>query len=244
MTARMLVLWRVLLIAAAAGVAWSSLLPPDDLPAGVGGYDKALHALGYAVLGVLAVLSGIRWPLAIAVVIAFGLVIEGAQGIVGYRSFEWADLVADGLGAVAGVLLTARIREEMVRSRSGRMREQKRADRRARREARRSPVVERPRNAARAAARRGAPTWQQVTQRQGPKCWLCGTRTYEEDRVRDASGVEHLGRTYPCVDVVTPIESGGTYEDGNVRLAHRHCAAARRDNPGLQEFGRPPRTYS
>ena len=239
----MLVLWRVLLLVAAMSIAWSSLLPPEDLPAGVGLYDKALHGLGYALLGVLAVLSGLRWPWAITAVIGFGFVLECAQGMVGYRSFEWADLVADGLGAVAGVLVASRIREEMARTRAGRMREQKRAVRRARRAARRSPDVERPRNAARAAARRGAPTWQQVAQRQGPKCWLCGTRTHEDDRVRDAAGVDRLGRTYPCVDLITPVESGGTYEDRNVRLAHRHCAAARRDNPALREFGRPPRTY-
>ena len=243
MTARMLGLWRVLLAAVATVIAWSSLLPPEYLPADLGVYDKALHALGYAILGVLAVLGGFRWPWAIVAVVAFGLVLEGAQGVLGYRAFEWADLLADALGAVAGVLVTARVREEMVRARAGRMREQKRADRRARRAARRSPVVERPRNAARAASRRGAPTWQQVAQRQGPKCWLCGTRAHEDDRMRDATGVERLGRTYPCVDLVTPTESGGTYEDANVRLAHRHCAAARRDNPALREFGRPPRTY-
>lgn len=243
MTARMLVLWRGLLLVAAASIAWSSLLPPEDLPAGVGVYDKALHALGYAILGVLAVLSGMRWPWAIVAVVGFGLVLEGAQGMVGYRSFEWADLVADGLGAVAGVLVASRIRAEMLRTRTDRMREEKRAVRRARRAARRSPDVERPRNTARAAARRGAPTWQQVAQRQGAKCWLCGTRTHEDDRMRDAAGVERLGRTYPCVDLITPVETGGTYEDRNVRLAHRHCAAARRDNPGQREFGRPPRTY-
>jgi len=242
-SARMLILWRVALAAAATAIAWSSLLPPDDLPAGVGVHDKVVHTVGYAVLGVLAVLSGIRWPWSIALVIAFGVVLEGAQGLVGYRSFEWADLVADSLGAFAGVLITARIREEMLQSRLGRMREEKRADRRARRAARRAPVVRRPRNTAKAAARRGQPTWQQVAKRQGAKCWLCGTRTYEEDRMRDASGVERPGRTYPTVDFVIPIESGGTLDDGNVRLAHRHCATARRENPALREFGRPPRTY-
>lgn len=232
-----------MLIVVAAAIAWSSLLPPDDLPSGFGVYDKALHALGYAALGVLAVLSGIRWPWAILAVVAFGLVLEVAQGVVGYRSFEWADLAADALGAVAGALITARIRDEVLRSRASRLQERKRDERRARREAERSPTVERPRNAARAAARRGAPTWQQVAQRQGPKCWLCGTRVYDGDRMRDASGAERLGRTYPCVDLIVAVEAGGSYEDANVRLAHRHCAAARRDNPALTQFGRPPRTY-
>ena len=236
--------WRILYAAASLAIAWTSLLPPDDLPSGLGLSDKVLHLLGYGGLGVLAVLSGLRWPWAITAVVGFGLVMEAAQGLLGYRSFEWAYLGADALGAVAGAVITSRVLTEVRRSRAARDQETKRQRRRDRRAGARAPVEPSRRNSAKAASRRGAPTWQQVAQRQGSKCWLCGTRTYADDRHRDSSGREHLGKTYPCVDLVLAIESGGTYEDANVRLAHRHCSTARRENPSLKQFGRPPRTYS
>lgn len=236
--------WRILWAAASLAIAWTSLLPPDDLPSGFGLSDKLLHLLGYAVLGVLAVLSGLRWPWAITAVVGFGLVMEAAQGLLGYRSFEWADLGADAIGAVAGAVITSRVRDEIRRARAARDQETKRQRRRDRRARERAPIDTPRRNTAKAASRRGAPTWQQVAQRQGPKCWLCGTRTYADDRHRDPSGREHLGKTYPCVDLLVSIDAGGTFEDANVRLAHRHCAAARQANPSLVTFGRPPRTYS
>lgn len=240
---RGVMVWRILWAVASLAVAWTSLTPPDDLPSGFGLSDKVLHLLGYAVLGVLAVLSGLRWPWALTTVVGFGLVMEAMQGLLGYRSFEWADLGADAIGAVAGAVITARVLEEVRRSRAARDHESKRQHRRDRRARARAPIDSTRRNAAKAASRKGAPTWQQVAQRQGPKCWLCGTRTYADDRHRDASGREHLGKTYPCVDLVLAIDSGGTYEDANVRLAHRHCAAARSANPSLTRFGRPPRSY-
>lgn len=98
-------------------------------------------------------------------------------------------------------------------------------------------------NPARAAARSGPPRWQQVAERQGGKCWLCGTRTYPDDRRRTGPGSEQQGATYPTVDYVVPIDQGGTYEQDNVRLAHRHCRDVRVANPARREFGTPPRTF-
>lgn len=235
--------WRILLAVAAAVIAWTSLLPPDDLPSTAMVSDKVLHLLGYAILGSLAVLSGLRWGVALVAATAFGLVLEVAQGVLGYRSFEGADLLADAVGALAGSLITERVLREVRRARADREQKEKRERRRARRAREQSAPAGRPRNPGRIAARQGPPTWQQVARRQGSKCWLCGTRTYEQDRIRQQSGVERLGKTYPCVDYVVAIDAGGAYDEGNVRLAHRHCAAARRDNPSLTTFGRPPRTY-
>ena len=223
-------------------VAWTSLLPPDDLPSTFGLSDKVLHLVGYATLGVLAALSRLRWPVALVVVIGWGLALEMIQGALGYRSFEWLDVVADGLGALAGVLVTTRILMEIDGRRAARDHEAKRIRRRERRERARTP--ENPMNPAKVAARRGAPTWKQVAQRQGSKCWLCGTRTYADDRIRDKGGRERLGATYPEVDYVVALDAGGTYADDNVRIAHRHCAATRRAKPHLTTFGRPPRTYN
>lgn len=99
-------IWQLAFGVALVAVAWTSLLPPDDLPPDMGISDKVVHALAYTALGALAVLSSIRWPVAIALVVAFGLLLEILQGLSGYRSFEWADLLADAVGAAVGALLT------------------------------------------------------------------------------------------------------------------------------------------
>lgn len=98
-------------------------------------------------------------------------------------------------------------------------------------------------NPVRAAARKGAPRWQQVEQRQGSRCWLCETRTYPDDRRRVAAGEERLGATYPTVDYVVPIGSGGTYEFENLRIAHRHCQALRVADSARQKYAAPQRTF-
>ncbi len=235
---------RALFVLGIVAVSWTSLLPPDDLPTAFGLSDKVLHLLGYALLGALAVLSGLRLPLALVAVIGLGLVLELAQGLLGYRSFEWLDLVADGVGAAAGAVVAARIVTELRKRQSRRAQDLKRVRRRERREQRRNPEPEKPMNTAKAAARKGAPSWQQVAQRSGGKCWLCGRRTHEDDRLRQPDGTYRLGATYPAVVFVERIDQGGSYEVENARVAHRHCAALREANPGRTQFGTPKRTYA
>jgi VanZ family protein len=96
---------RTILVLGLAAVAWASLLPPDDIPSGVLGSDKAMHAIGYAGLGFLASAAALRPVVSVAVLVAFGLLLEIAQRMTGYRSFEWLDLAADALGAVLGVVV-------------------------------------------------------------------------------------------------------------------------------------------
>lgn len=86
-------------------IAWASLLPPEQIPSGPAVSDKVVHALGYALLGALAVASGLRWRPAVTLAVGIGLVLEVAQRMTGYRSFEWADLAADAVGALVGALL-------------------------------------------------------------------------------------------------------------------------------------------
>jgi len=75
-------------------------------PAGVDlGWDKLNHVAAFAVLGLLARAawprSGwARWALAL---LAYGALLELAQGQTPNRSAEWADLLADG----AGLLMAA-----------------------------------------------------------------------------------------------------------------------------------------
>ena len=98
-------------------------------------------------------------------------------------------------------------------------------------------------NRERAAARSGPPRWQQVADRQGIRCWLCGARTHRDDRRRTGPGQQELGATHPVVDYVLAPEKGGTYAWDNVRLAHLHCLRVREAQPAREAFGVPPRTF-
>jgi VanZ family protein len=228
-------------VAALAAVAWTSLLPVDDLP-GVQVSDKLVHVAGYAVLGALARLSGLRWPAAVAVVAAFGLLLELAQGASGYRSFEWADLLADVVGATGGAVVASIPMQHWSRHRAALEHERKRQRRRERRAAEAAPP-ERPRNPARAAARTGPPRWQQVADRQGRKCWLCGARVRPDDRQPGPESQARQGATFPVVDFVVDPEHGGTYAWDNVRLAHVECQRRRRARPHATRFTPPLRSY-
>lgn len=152
-------------------------------------------------------------------------------------------IVIGGLVVVALILLLRRPFAEWRRHRAAKAQEAKRQWRRDRDAAKAQRSVERAMNPAKAAAKSGPPKPSQVIQRSGSKCWLCGTRTFDDDRVREKNGTERLGATYPIVDYVTPLDRGGTYELENARIAHRHCASVRAAQPGRTEFGKPRRTY-
>jgi len=155
----------------------------------------------------------------------------------------WGVLLV-GLAALALVLLLREPLREFRVHRRERAQERKRAWRRERDAERDQRRVERAMNPAKAAAKKGPPRWQQVVERQGGKCWLCGTRTYPDDRRRVGVGEERLGAAYPTVDYVVPIDRGGTYAPDNVRVAHRHCRDLRAANPARKDFGPPRRTFA
>lgn len=238
---RALPAWRAAFAVALVAVAWTSLLPPEDLPSALGLSDKLLHLIGYAVLGALAVVSGLRWPLAIAAVVGFGLALEVAQGALGYRSFEWTDLLADAAGAALGAAAATAVLRQVAQQQAVTDQERKRARRRER-DARSKAAPERPMNEAKAAARSGPPRWQQVMERTGTKCWLCGTRVYPDDRQGSGKGAR-LGATHPVVDFVVEPDQGGSYAWDNVRLAHLACRRGRRARPDVTRFTSPSRTY-
>ena len=145
---------------------------------------------------------------------------------------------------VALVLLLRGPVNELRARRQERERERKRQWRRDRDLAKAQRATQRAMNPAKAAARKGPPRWQQVAQRQGSKCWLCGTRTNADDRRRLEDGSERQGATYPVVEFVVPIDRGGTFEYDNTRLAHRHCSDLRTANPARTEWGPPKRTFA
>lgn len=67
--------------------------------------DKWLHGLTFLFLSVwFAGLAEKRfyWRVAVALII-FGLLIEGAQLLVGYRTADWFDMAANTAGIIAGM---------------------------------------------------------------------------------------------------------------------------------------------
>lgn len=101
--------WQVLLallVGAVCFLAFSER-PPEQLSSG---WDKLNHGAAFATITMTALLACPRrgrglW-LVLLGVFAFGGLIEVVQGFVPSRSSEWADLLADSLGIVAGTIVT------------------------------------------------------------------------------------------------------------------------------------------
>ena len=105
-------IWRLALAFACLGVLTLALLPTDRLPTGVFDvWDKAQHALAFALLGLVALRGFPHRARAVFLGLAvFGGLIEAAQWAVGWRSAEWADWAADavGLACVLGASVLGR----------------------------------------------------------------------------------------------------------------------------------------
>lgn len=83
-------------------------MPVERLPR-FGGGDKFHHFAAYAVCSFCwcALATRMRGKLAlISGIAAMGVVIEFLQGASGFRHFEYADMIANTLGAVTGGLFT------------------------------------------------------------------------------------------------------------------------------------------
>lgn len=94
--------WRWAFWMCAAAVLALCLMPPvQHLPST--GWDKANHALAFAMLALLGLRAyparraRLLWGL-----VAYGALIELAQSLTGYRTAEWLDLAADAVGVVIG----------------------------------------------------------------------------------------------------------------------------------------------
>jgi VanZ family protein len=97
--------WRVLLAFTLLAILVLSLMPPSSkLP--TTGWDKSNHMLGFGTLGLLGVRG---WPgrawIVLAALLAYGALIEVLQSLTPYRSAEWADLIADGVGLLVGLVV-------------------------------------------------------------------------------------------------------------------------------------------
>jgi len=90
--------WTLMLV-----TLWLSLIPADQIPSPLHFWDKAQHAIGFvglAVTGLLAYPGRVsRVLLGLAL---FGIGIEVAQWLTGWRQGDWVDWVADCLGLGIG----------------------------------------------------------------------------------------------------------------------------------------------
>lgn len=103
-------LWTLLALAAAMAIALGSLMPGDEMPKNLP-WDKLNHFVGYAVLGFLTGLSGLRLWLAWLVVAGYGVIIEFAQIIApGRYGGDPYDMLANALGAALALILLAGLR--------------------------------------------------------------------------------------------------------------------------------------
>lgn len=91
---------------------------PDEL---VNWNDKAQHIAIFAMFALLWRLAGFKLATVAIVGLVFGALIEVLQYVLPInRSADWADLFADSIGVVAGVLL-APIAQKIVDSISGKL---------------------------------------------------------------------------------------------------------------------------
>lgn len=92
--------------AAVAWTFWSGLVPVSSLPR-VSMWDKAAHAVNYALLAVLlwAATRGRRPWLSAFLLVCLGALVEVAQSLTGYRTGDWQDAVANAAGVLAAGML-------------------------------------------------------------------------------------------------------------------------------------------
>ena len=95
---------RGALVLCLSTILWLALSPNPPNPAGLFDFDKVNHVLAFFVLAGLLDYASVniaRFKVKVLPLLAFGFLIEVLQYWVGYRYFEWGDLIADGFG-VAG----------------------------------------------------------------------------------------------------------------------------------------------
>ena len=98
--------WTCFVVINALALSPAPYLPPLEI---FNWWDKAQHAIAFAVLAVLAVLA---YPLGSKLRIAFLLIVQGVmievlQYFGGYRYGDWQDALADGVGVLLGLGLAA-----------------------------------------------------------------------------------------------------------------------------------------
>lgn len=94
------------------GVFLTGLMPGNEFPAipPIPHLDKIAHFMIYLLLAFVLEQLFVAKPKTLFIkAFAIGLIIEVLQTQVPFRSFETADLLANSIGAFAGILLSARV---------------------------------------------------------------------------------------------------------------------------------------
>ena len=103
---------RVMLVIAVASILWLALTP-NPPSSQLFDFDKLNHSVAFFVLAGLmeyAFPNLASWAIKLLPLVAFGLAIEMLQFWIGYRYFEWMDLVADGVGLLLFWIVRGKIR--------------------------------------------------------------------------------------------------------------------------------------
>lgn len=86
-------------------ITWLALTPEPPEASQVISWDKANHALAFFVLAGLGYFSVVHRDLLVWTFLAiYGVGIEFGQGYLGYRYFEFGDILADCVGIILFVL--------------------------------------------------------------------------------------------------------------------------------------------
>lgn len=94
-------LWRAVGWGLVAVVVYASLMPAPPLP-GFSAADKVAHVAGYAglMLWFVQLYQRPAYGRVALALVTLGVGLEVAQGLTGYRSFDYWDMAANGLGVV------------------------------------------------------------------------------------------------------------------------------------------------
>lgn len=100
-------LWLLIGVCVLTSIIYLSLTStPPKMPSG---YDKVNHLIAYAVLtgwfGQLYVSKG-QLLLCVVSFICLGILLEILQGMSGYRTFDYMDMIANSIGVLIGLWLT------------------------------------------------------------------------------------------------------------------------------------------
>ncbi len=107
-------LWAALAVVGALAIAVGSLTPGSQMPSNLP-WDKLNHFVGYAGLAGLVGLAGVRLPRAFLIAVLYGIAVEYAQiPVPGRSGGDWADILANTLGAAFAVVLLAGLRRGLA----------------------------------------------------------------------------------------------------------------------------------
>ncbi|WP_106476674.1 VanZ family protein [Phytohalomonas tamaricis] len=97
--------WTVLAVLMALAIAVGSLMPAQELPEQMP-WDKLQHLTGYGMLALLTCLTGVTRLKTLIMVFVYGVAVEYAQTLApGRMGGDWADILANTLGALLGIVI-------------------------------------------------------------------------------------------------------------------------------------------